>query len=255
MSTAVVARGLTAEQKLEYEADGCTVLRGVFSPAECDAYIAHFMDVHAERISFPGVESRRPDDWGRWHNAHHHDPVALELLLHPRLRQPLEDLIDAEVDGIQTMYFWKGSEQTRHQDRYYIPECFSAWIALMDVSPENGTLYVQKGSHRGRLLTMQDFRQPNGEPMPMFGRHYDDAVDALSAENGLPESPVRVGKGDVLLFHGKLIHRGGPILRAGSFRHVMANHYIPHASRPPGFDDYPRYGFDGSRRTIAAATA
>jgi len=38
---------------------------------------------------------------------------------------------------------------------------------------------------------------------------------------------VEVAAGDVVYFHGVLVHRGGPILEPDSFRHVIANHYIP----------------------------
>ena len=53
---------------------------------------------------------------------------------------------------------------------------------------------------------------------------------------------------DVLLFHGALIHRGGPIGKPGSLRHVMANHYIPYHFEGWPYKDWPRYSFDGEKR-------
>ena len=53
---------------------------------------------------------------------------------------------------------------------------------------------------------------------------------------------------DAVIFDGKLIHRGGPIGVPGSFRHVMANHYIPYDFNGWPYSDWPRYSFDGEKR-------
>ena len=64
-----------------------------------------------------GFAPREPDDWGRTNNQHWYDPKAFALLIDSRLRQPLEDCFEDDVEGIQTMYFYKGSEGRRHQDQ------------------------------------------------------------------------------------------------------------------------------------------
>jgi phytanoyl-CoA hydroxylase len=205
------------------------------------------IDLHAGRTQLDGFELRRPggdNEWGRTHNQHVYDPLALEYLVLPCLRAPLRDCLNDEAEGIQTMYFWKGSEQRRHQDQYYLPGCMSAWLAFIDVSRDNGTIQVQPGSHRQRLLTKHDFA-PGGE---FEGWDYNDAVDAQFERNEVQEVPVEVPKGSVVFFHGVLVHRGGDILEPGSDRHVLANHYIAR-----GFDDWPhrswtRHDFDGGAR-------
>jgi hypothetical protein len=240
--------GLTSAQKAQYESDGYVLVEGVFTPDECDAVVDTMMALHAGRRRLEGFKPRQPDDWGRTHNQHLYDLVAMELLLHPRLREPLRDCMNDEPDGVQTMYFWKGSQQRRHQDQYYLPGCMAAWVAFQDVSPENGTIFVQPGSHRGRLLRQEDFVSKDDVPAPLFGQHYDDAVDALFERNGLPELPVIAKKGDVVFFHGVLIHRGGPITDSGAFRHVIANHYIPRGFTGWPYSGWPRIAFDGTRR-------
>lgn len=235
-----------------YERDGFVLAKGVFTPAECDALIAHMMDVAHGRAAIPNFtapDTTKPH-WGRTHNQHLHDPIALSWLLSPKLKPLVEAINDGNpVEGIQTMYFWQGSVQPRHQDQYYLPGCFSAWCALMDVGPDNGTLLVQPGSHSRRLIRLEDLpRKPDGALADMFGSHYDNAVDQLFVDNNLPEVPVLAQKGDVLLFHGRLIHRGGPIGKPGSFRHVMANHYISADFAGWPHEGWPRYAFDGSKR-------
>jgi hypothetical protein len=245
-------KGLTPGQKSRYDEQGFIVMEGLLSAAECERFVAHMVAVHAGDEALPGFEVRNPgsaNEWGRTHNQHVYDPMALDYLLLPQLHLPLRDCMDDEPEGIQTMYFWRGSEQGRHQDQFYLPGCMSAWLAFIDVSRANGTIWVQPGSHRLRLLTKEDF----AEGGQFEGRDYNDAVDELfegnrAAGQAGEEIPVEVPAGSVVLFHGALVHRGGPILDPGSDRHVLANHYIPY-----GLDDWPhtswtRHAFDGRVR-------
>jgi hypothetical protein len=51
----------------------------------------------------------------------------------------------------------------------------------------------------------------------------------------------------VCIFHGRMIHGGVTPTVAGSSRHVLASHYIPHGSDQ--WDrTWPRISFDGTRR-------
>ena len=247
--------GLTDEQKRAYQRDGFLIVADLIDVDECDRFVAYMMALHGGEETVEGFAPRKGDDWSRTHNQHVEDARALQMLLHPRLREPLMDCLGDDAEGIQTMYFWKGSEQRRHQDAYYLPDCMSAWMAMTDVGPDNGTIWVQPGSHKIELVTREVFRRPDGT-MPesaLFGQEYDNAVDALMQRNGTPEVAVEVKKGGVVFFDGRLIHRGGPIGKPGSFRHVMANHYIAKHSNGWPYKGWLRYDFDGTVRDWAPA--
>jgi hypothetical protein len=233
--------GLTKAQRTQYREDGYTIRRGLLDAHECDDFKQHMMDLHAGRKQLDGYGHRDPDDWSRTRNQHSYDERALALLIEPRLHPLLMDCLDDEVDAIQTMYFYQGSQWRRHQDQFYIPGCMSAWIALEDAGRRNGSLYAQPGSNRGHLLTPDELYQ-------MDGVHYYDAVDDLFKRNGLPEQVLEVNRGDVILIDGVLIHWGGPILEPGAFRHSMVNHYIRRSFEDWPHTDWWRIGFDGSRR-------
>ena len=97
------------------------------------------------------------DKYGaRTFNQHLYDPRVLALMLNSRLHGPLTDCFGGEPEGIQTMHFYEGSEHPLHQDQYYLPDCMSAWIAMVRVDADNGPLIVQPGSHNGRLITKKD---------------------------------------------------------------------------------------------------
>ena len=187
---------LTSVQKEEYQRDGYTIVKGAFDSDECDRFIEYMMDLHAGRKTVEGYPPREPDDWQRTHNRSLHEPVGLEWMLDSRLYQPVRTLLDDEPDAVQSMYFYVGSEQRRHQDAYHLPGCMSAWIALQEVGAWNGSIHVQVGSHKGPLIDKKDFRaDENGKPGPWYGWQHEDAFEALFERNGLPEVAVEASKG------------------------------------------------------------
>jgi hypothetical protein len=221
---------LTTEQKQAYDRDGFILVPSVFTHSECDEFVAHAEARKEEQVRHRGENPDVPLE-PRCREPGTTDP-ELDMVLHPKICDALSGCM--EVDGwpvtkpvaIQSMYFWQGSEQRRHQDQFYLPECMSAWCAFEKASPRNGTIYAQAGSHKGRLLVKGDFAE-GGE---FHQTDYNDGVDQVFKENaaaGLKEVPVIANKGDVFYFSGILIHRGGPIQDPGSSRHVFANHYVP----------------------------
>ena len=242
---------LTPSQLNDFVRDGYTIVEGGFTPAECDHFTNYMLDLQAGRTSVEGFAPRAADDWSRLITRNCHHPLGLAWMTDPRLRQPLRTLLDDEADGVQSMYFYTGSRQRRHQDAYYLPGCVSAWVALQPVGAWNGSIHIQVGSHKGPLLQKVDFREDaSGNPGPWQGWQHDDAFDALFERNQMPELAVEANKGDIVFFDGRLIHRGGPIMQEGSFRHSWAGHYIPQSFNPWPYEDNPRLrvSFDGVSR-------
>ncbi len=241
--------GLTPAQKTFYQENGYLVLESVFSQVECQRFVEHMEDLHAGRKQLEGFCQQ--DKYGaRTFNQHLYDPFVLDLLIHPRLHKPLADCFGGEPEGIQTMHFYEGSEHPLHQDQYYLPDCMSAWMAMVRVDENNGPLIVQPGSNRGRLITKSDVPMAllPGETYELQQHNrYFPAVKQVFLENGTDAVQVMVNAGDVILFDGKLIHGGAQILKPGTRRHALACHYIPYASEN-WERDWPRFSFDGSRR-------
>ena len=237
---------LTSTNDEEFERDGFTIVRGAYTAAECDEFIRYMMDLQAGRTNVEGYQPDGPEDWERLICRNCHNPVSLAWMLDPRLRAPLRRYLGDEPDGVQSMYFFKGSQQGRHQDSFYLPGCMSAWVALQEVGAHNGSICIQVGSHKKPQIKKADFLE-GGE---WFGYDSDRAHDALFKRNGLPEIAIEAEKGDVVFFDGGLIHRGGPVEVPGSFRHSWAGHYIPHSFDPWPYESLPRMrvAFDGQAR-------
>ena len=138
-----------------------------------------------------------------------------------------------EAEAIQTMHFYQGSEHPRHQDQYYLPDCMSAWIAMVDITDTNGLLCLQPGLHRGRLITKQevpmDLSLSETYEEQQTNRYFPE-VEKVFVENGVEEIELQTKQGDVVLFHGQLIHSRAKVKALGSSRHALACHYIPYHS-------------------------
>ena len=241
--------GLTPAQKAFYQENGYLVLENVFSKEECQSFVVHMEDLHAGHKHLEGFFQQ--DKYGsRTFNQHLYDQRVLDLLIDSRLHRPLVDCFGGEPEGIQTMHFYEGSEHPFHQDQYYLPDCMSAWIAMVRVDEDNGPLIVQPGSHKGRLVTKNDVPMtflPGETYEQQQHNRYFPAVKQVFRENGTEAVQVMVNPGDVILFDGKLIHGGAEILKPGNRRHALACHYIPYASEN-WERDWPRFSFDGSQR-------
>ncbi len=212
---------LSAELRSLFRENGFVLLRECFTEAECDQFISHVTACKEAQLSSRPIRIE-----GRG--------TELNMALHAKLHLPVRGCLEedgwgpgppAEPELVQAMYFWRGSEQERHQDGYYLPECLAAWIALEDVSPRNGTVWLQRGSHNRRLLVHSDFAS-GGE---FCGVDYNEAVNHVFEQNavaGLREEAIVAKKGDVLVFSGGIIHRGGPVADLSASRHVYATHYV-----------------------------
>jgi len=157
------------------------------------------------------------------HHPHKVSPVILQMgVKHKGMVAALAALIGPDVKCMQSMLFVKPpgfQGQAWHQDEIYIPtrdgSLTGGWIALDDATIENGCLWVLPGSHKGVLYEQRS--HGNTEEFDNTGESY--GFD----ESG--EIAVEVKTGDVVFFHGYLLHRSRKN-RSGACRRVLVNHYM-----------------------------
>lgn len=138
------------------------------------------------------------------HGYHQEHPVFQALVRHPRIKGVVETLLGREAILFGDMALTKppfvGSEKPWHQDNAYFvyaPLCsvVTAWIALDDVTIENGCMHVIPGGHRGGAL-----------------KHVH-GIDCQIAEGRLDPSraiPVELRAGGGMFFSGMLPHQTPP---------------------------------------------
>jgi len=148
------------------------------------------------------------------------------------LEKLLGFLLDKPVVPFQTINFLQGSNQRAHSDSihmttYPLGYLIAVWIALEDMSDQNGPLFYYPGSHRLPYLLNSDFNE--GETFISLGRKkytdYEDVLeDLLKKENYQPELFI-AKKGDVFVWHANLVHGGSPIINPALSRKSMVIHY------------------------------
>lgn len=137
---------------------------------------------------------------------HTHDPFFEQLPAEERLQTLIAALVNGTPLCIGVETFNKpakvGSGVPPHQDNAYFcqepPDVLTVWVALDDVTPENGPVQYLAGSH------LQDLRAhtPSGIKGNSFG--LAESIDEESASVAL------LKKGDVLIHHCQTIHFSAP---------------------------------------------
>jgi ectoine hydroxylase-related dioxygenase (phytanoyl-CoA dioxygenase family) len=232
----------------QFQENGYTLAKGLFSPEEVSHYRDHFMALRAAG-SYPGdtagvdVTSNDPlKRFPRMIHMHRWDDLSLQWMLDPRINRWLTGLSGIEPYAVQTMLYFKPAGargQALHQDQYYLRvqpgTCMAAWLALDDCDIENGCLQVVPGTQNAPILctvkadTTQSFTDvtvPLGE--------------------GMSPVPVVMKAGDVLFFNGQLVHGSYPNSSQDRFRRSLIGHYVVGDAKKVSEFYHPALRMDGT---------
>jgi ectoine hydroxylase-related dioxygenase (phytanoyl-CoA dioxygenase family) len=245
---------LTSTQLDEYQQDGYLVVKRLFSPDEVRDLREHFMALRAAG-SYPGdtagVDGGSNDPLKRFPrmiHMHRWDETSMRWMLDPRLGACMAGLLGREPFAVQTMLYFKppgARGQALHQDQFYLRvqpgTCMAAWLALDACDEENGCLQVVPGSHRLPVLCAQKA---------------DTQVSFTDITVPVPESmpvrPVLMDAGDVMFFHGSLIHGSSPNV-SDRFRRALIGHYVAGEAEQVGKFYHPVLRMDGSVVELGAS--
>ncbi len=131
-----------------------------------------------------------------------------------------------------TINFMLGSQQELHQDMavfHVFPGNYliGAWIALEDISPDSGPLRYVPNTHISEQYQGFD-NHPQTTlrtcPLDEYSGYYK-YMNSEAEKNGGAKSFI-AKKGDVFLWHGKLIHGGSPVNNPDLTRKSMVIHYV-----------------------------
>lgn len=154
------------------------------------------------------------------------------ITVQPALTSLLAFLLDKEVVPFQTINFINGSEQRAHSDSihmttYPLGYLIAVWVALEDITHENGPLFYYPGSHKLPYLLNNDFNE--GSTLLTLGKKdypdYEDVLEELVVTKNYPKQEFLARKGDILVWHANLVHGGTPILNKALTRKSMVIHY------------------------------
>jgi phytanoyl-CoA hydroxylase len=218
----------------EYDRLGVIHIPSVLTPEEVAEIRQAFME-QVERDSSVGHDDKVPegDPLAKYPRfVHPHRRTDLEVgrlarrwMLDERIVVLVTNLV-GPVFAAQSMFYFKpagGRGQALHQDNLFLqahPEtCVAAWIAIDDCDGENGGLQVVPGSHRYELQCPED-----ADATESFTN-----VEVKLAE-GMHAEQTNLAAGDMLFFHGSVVHGSGPNRTTDRFRRSLIFHYVPQTS-------------------------
>jgi len=182
------------------------------------------------------------DDRIKFNLVHSISRAACRLSLTREVCQFLRCVFDSPPCVLQSLTFFRGSQQPIHIDYPYVREQMklahlaASWVALEDIDPAAGPLAYYPGSHRSDVMGYFDWgngsilMEPDSTRTPgEFARYLDDRVRQAKIEPNV----FCPRKGDVLIWHGALAHGGTPIVRPELTRKAYVTHYTSLDAYPP----------------------
>ena len=238
---------LSAEQ-LAWRRDGVVILRNFVPEAILDRYIARraLLQIEAPECFRGGWRSPTP---------YEHLPELRRLCLYPPLMHLLKHLIGEPMMLHLTLTGWVSTERNWHQDDYLNPPFVNSWytavwIALDHIDPASGPFEYVPGSaawplmRREKVLACMAPQEAEAcDPLTgallwpsLSERFVTPAIETeIAARNGRIERFLGE-KGDVLIWHGRLMHRGSRPQSPDLLRKALIAHYsgVNHRADMPG---------------------
>ena len=222
-------------QRAGWEKDGFFILPRFADPSVCKAMLERVTALCAnaesgQRIALefrmaepalrdaPGTAAERTSKLFR---IHRHEPVFHAFACEPRLLAIVAAILGPDLDCFLSQFIFKNPRalgQPWHQDAFYFPfdrgPQVGVWLAVTEATLENGPLWVLPGSHREPVHAVEPDRRAHAQ----YG--YVEITDHDTSA----AIPVLLQPGDLLVFHGHLMHKSTDNLSTG-MRAAMVYHY------------------------------
>ena len=210
----------------DYRDNGFTVIKNIFNERE--------LDLVSEEMNSKGFNSEysmsNNRDEYRVQDLWMHSKPVTNLSCKKEILDILEMLYNREPLPFQTLNFRIGSQQAAHSDTIHfssLPSRFmcGVWVALEDMTEENGTVFYCPGTQK---LPEYDFTHIINEPRKTTYedyKTYENFMEELVKDKGFKKVPFYAKKGDVLIWSSNIIHGGMPVLDEKLTRYSQVTHY------------------------------
>ena len=156
--------------------------------------------------------------------------LVREVQLNRRMAGILGELYEREMVVVQSLIIYKekgtpfaDQAWNPHQDNSYIQNPNGMYIAvgypMLDMTPENGGLYVYPRSHREDILPM---RSVEGAKVKVG----EKPGNICEIPDQYEKTDISLNKGDVFIMHGNLIH-GSYSNHSDMSRPFLITNYLP----------------------------
>lgn len=220
---------LSAEQEklaTEYYENGYVVIANAFTSEEIDAVITDIKN-KGFNTEFPMEthrDERRVQDLWQYSEPVKHMACKVDIL------EKLEFLYDRKVVPFQTLNFLVGSQQKAHSDTLHfssLPARYmcGVWVALEDITEDNGPLYYYPKSHRTPEYNFANFKNTTSDTTYDNYTEYEDFMESYMEVSPFEKKKFYAKKGDALIWSSNIIHGGSPVNDPNSTRLSQVTHY------------------------------
>lgn len=211
---------------LAFEKKGFAVLRNFLSATEVD-------DINVEVDSLIEKKKVRFTYGNKIMFAIHASSFLWNIGNNKILKELLSLLLGGNAILFQSINFLMGSEQETHSDSihmttYPLGGLLGVWIALEDITEENGPLHYYPGSHKLPFYLNEDYDN-EGNFFMLGNKSYNDYEKMIGEkikERKLNKVNFFAKKGDVLIWHANLFHGGDIHINKNKTRKSMVFHYF-----------------------------
>ncbi|MEO6836793.1 MAG: phytanoyl-CoA dioxygenase family protein [Ginsengibacter sp.] len=165
--------------------------------------------------------------------AIHHSTLIKNIAEDKNLKELLGKLINGVPILFQSINFLMGSEQHTHSDSIHMTTfplggLLGAWIALEDITTENGPLHYYPKSHTLPYYLNSDYDN-EGSGLFIGNKSYKDYEKMIGEkiqQQGLKKEILFAKKGDLFIWHANLFHGGETHINKNLTRRSMVFHYF-----------------------------
>lgn len=176
----------------------------------------------------------RPGGWPPATPYMQHREIA-DFFCYGPLHTEMSNLLQGEALGLHLcLTGWVTTARNWHQDSYLNPPhvgdyYVACWIALETIHPDSGPFQYVPGSHRWPQVTREKIAPYVNLSDPDWPKHSEEVLTPFFEEEMERRNAKVVtylpNRGDVLLWHGRLLHRGSPANVPGMQRKAAIAHF------------------------------
>lgn len=219
---------------IDWNDEGVVILKNFIPEELMVAYEECWINNHAVG-TLDNYEMTSPNGWSYCTPYRDHQEV-LDILSYGPLHEEMKNLIGESVGVHLNLTGWVSTTRNWHQDSYLNPthvgdRYIAAWIALGKIDPDSGPFQYVPGSHKWPQVTREKILQalPEGDRDHLWPTHSEKILTPLFEEELKKRNSEIVTylpeRGDVLLWHGRLLHRGSVANIPGMERRSLIAHY------------------------------
>lgn len=228
-----------SDDQLFWRRQGYLLIRNAIPESLIDAYLAVRVKAGLVHQGWPSIY------------AYESIPEIRELCLYQPLLRRIEKMVGYEIVMAHNLSTFTSSERGWHMDDTMADPPAAAsgiglWYALGDILPESGPLEFVPGSHRWPILRMHKVachlttealynKEGKYEYWGQLVEYFvNPACDAYLRKRNVTPKVFLPKKGDVLVMHGALLHRGSVPTNRDLLRPAIITQFIDPKRNPWG---------------------